>query len=89
MVLELFSQSVYNASNVKIIDRHLDGILDSEMSAASRQLIVLQQHFLRKYTQCNSQHPQKIPFSHPLDKNIPFYSCLICFYSGLLSQLRL
>ena len=28
-------------------------------------------------------------FSHPLDKNIPFYRCLRFFYPGLLSQPRL
>ena len=28
-------------------------------------------------------------FSHPLDKNIPFYRCLRFFYSGLLAQPRL
>ena len=28
-------------------------------------------------------------FSHPLDKNIPFYRCLRFFYPGLLSCLSL
>ena len=32
---------------------------------------------------------QNTLFSHPLDKNIPFYWCLRFFYPGLLSQPRL
>ena len=28
-------------------------------------------------------------FSHPLDKNIPFYRCVRFFYPGMLSQPRL
>ena len=31
----------------------------------------------------------KKKYSHPLDKNIPFYRCLRFFYPGLLSQPRL
>ena len=57
-------------------------LLANKMGMCKRKLWYLLDRWL-------TQSQLRMIFSHPLDKNIPFYRCLRFFYLGLLSQPRL